>query len=61
MFIVAALLGFAAGFGVGRIKNVSKLAAISAHLEAIEAVASQEVKNVIADVRHLITEVRSKL
>jgi hypothetical protein len=49
--LIAVLAALVAGFGVGRIKNVSKLAAIKAELDAIESSASQEVKSVIASIR----------
>jgi hypothetical protein len=44
----------AAGFGLGRIKNAGKLAAVKAYLTSAEAKATAEVKTVIADIRSKI-------
>ena len=41
----------AAGFGLGRIKNASKLAAIKASIAKAEADAKADVKTVIADIK----------
>ena len=45
---------FAAGFGVGRIKNASKLSYLGAELNAAEAKASAEAKVLIARLRALL-------
>lgn len=53
MFIeVAALAASAAvGFGVGRVRNASKLAAVKAELAKVEGSVSAEVKKLVADVK----------
>ena len=48
LFLIAAA---AAGFGVGRIKNASKLAAINAELAKVKAGVSAEVDKVVAAVK----------
>jgi len=51
MQIIILVICLAAGFGLGRIKNTAKLAAVRAYIDKVEAAASTEVKQIIADVR----------
>jgi len=53
-FIVTVLVSAAAGFGVGRIKNAAKLAAIKAEVVKIEAEAVTEAKAIIARIKALV-------
>lgn len=47
----AVIADFAVGFGLGRVKNAKKLAAVQSVIDAAEAKVGQEAKSVIADVR----------
>lgn len=49
--IVFLVVAAVAGFGTGRIKNASKLAAINSELEKVKAGASAEVDKVVAAVK----------
>jgi hypothetical protein len=49
--IAALVVSFGAGFGVGRVKNVSKLKAVSAEIAKVEASASAEVSKLIAAIK----------
>jgi len=49
--IIAIVVAFAAGFGVGRIKNAAKLKAISAEFAKVGAEASAEVKAFVEAVK----------
>jgi hypothetical protein len=49
--LIEAFVFVVVGFGLGRIKNVRKLAHIKATLDSFEAKAGQEVKSVIAAIR----------
>ena len=48
---IAVVVSLAIGFGLGRVKNARKLAAIKTVFDAMEAKASGEVKTLIAAVR----------
>lgn len=49
---IAALVAAAgAGFGVGRVKNAGKLAAVKAELVKVEGSAVAEVKKLVADIK----------
>lgn len=49
---VAALVGAVAlGFGLGRVKNAAKLAAVKAEVLKLEASAVSDVKSVIAAIK----------
>jgi len=49
--IVVGALGLGLGFGAGRVKNASKLAAVRAELVKAESSVSAEVKKLVADVK----------
>lgn len=49
--IIAVVVALAVGFGLGRVKNAKKLAEARAVLTNAEGKASQEAKQLIADVR----------
>ena len=52
MFIViAAVVGLALGFALGRVKNANKLASVEAELVKIESYAVLDVKSIVARVR----------
>ena len=51
VIVVVAVLGLGIGFALGRIKNVAKLAAVSAELKKIEDYAISDVKSVVARIR----------
>lgn len=49
--IVALVGALVVGFGMGRVKNAAKLAAVKAELLKLEAAAVSDAKSVIAAVR----------
>lgn len=52
MYIALAVFGgLVVGFAFGRVKNVSKLSAISAELKKFESSASSEVSNLVARIK----------
>lgn len=59
--IIATLVVFAAGFGVGRIKNASKLASISAEIAVLEAKAKSVAGVVVADFEAAIAKIKTWL
>jgi hypothetical protein len=48
---IAVVAALAAGFGLGRVKDAKKLAAVKAELVKVENSVSTEVKKLVADVR----------
>lgn len=54
ILVVVAVVAAVAGFGVGRIKNSAKLAAIKAELDKAES-------SVVAEVKKLVADIKSKL
>lgn len=56
IFVVALL---AAGFGIGRIKNASKLAAISTEVSALEAKVKSAASVAVADVLAGIAKIKA--
>ena len=53
-FGIAVIASFSLGFGAGRVKNVSKLAAVKAELVAFE-------QGVTTDVKSLVAKIKAKL
>jgi hypothetical protein len=51
---IVAVVSLGAGFGLGRIKNVAKLAAVKAELDKVQG-------SVIGEVAALVAAVRAKL
>lgn len=49
--LAALAVSFGAGFGLGRVKNASKLKAVSAEIAKVEASASAEVSKLIAAIK----------
>ena len=49
--IIVVVASLAAGFGIGRIKNASKLAAVSAELDKVATSTVAEVKTLVADIK----------
>ncbi len=45
------VVGLVAGFGLGRVKNAAKLAAVKAEVEKVEASAVAEVKTLVAAIK----------
>lgn len=45
------LVGLVGGFGIGRIKNKAKLAAIAAEIQRIEAPVANDVKSVVTVIK----------
>jgi len=52
--IVAVVVALGVGFGIGRVKNSAKLAAVRAELDKAEA-------SVVAEVKSLVAAVKAKL
>ena len=50
-FILTVLVSGAAGFGLGRVKNAAKLAAIKAEVVKIEGEVVTDVKSVVARIK----------
>ena len=48
------VVGLVVGFGAGRVKNASKLAAVKAEVEKVEA-------SVVAEVKSLVAAIKAKL
>lgn len=59
--VVYLLAAVAAGFGLGRIKNKAKLAAITAEISALEAKVKGAVTVVKDDIVSFIDRVKAKL
>jgi hypothetical protein len=55
---IAVVVALGVGFGVGRIKNVKKLAAIKAEIEAADSSAVSEVKTLVARVRSVLGDIK---
>jgi len=51
MEVILIVVALAAGFGLGRVKNASKLSAIGAELSKVEASASADVKALVAKIK----------
>jgi hypothetical protein len=51
---VAGLVLFGAGFGVGRVKNAAKLAAIGTEVKAVEGKVTADFSAVVAKIRQLL-------
>jgi len=51
---IVVVVAAAAGFGVGRIKNSAKLAAIRAEIAKVEGVVEADFKVVVAKVKSLL-------
>jgi len=49
--VIALAVAVAAGFGLGRVKNAAKLAAVKAEVAKLEASAEADVKKVYAAIR----------
>lgn len=49
--VAAAALGLLVGFGLGRVKNAAKLAAVKAEVLKLEGLVSAEVKVLLADLK----------
>jgi hypothetical protein len=49
--VAGVVLSLAAGFGLGRVKDAKKLAAVKAELEKVGADAVAEVKKLVADLK----------
>ena len=52
--LVALAVSFGAGFGLGRVKNASKLKAVSAEIAKVEG-------SVVAEVKSLVAAIKAKL
>lgn len=50
-FVAVFVLGGAAGFGLGRVKNASKVAAVKAEIAKVESSAVAEVKSLVAAIK----------
>jgi len=61
LLLVGAVLVFAAGVGVGRVKNAAKLAAAKAELDKLEAGVSYLAASAVLEVRSIIASIRAKL
>jgi hypothetical protein len=48
---IAVVVALGVGFGIGRVKNASKLKAVATFINEVETKASAEVKQVVAAVR----------
>jgi uncharacterized membrane-anchored protein YhcB (DUF1043 family) len=63
--VIAVVVSLAVGFGAGRIKNATKLKAISAELESVEkhlqTFAEHIGANAVAEAKRVIAAVRAKL
>jgi len=55
--ILVALAAGAMGFGLGRVKNSSKLAALKAEIAKIEAFGSKEEQALVAKAKELLSKV----
>ena len=49
--VLAVAVAAVAGFGAGRVKNASKLAAVETELKKVETSAVAEVKKLVADIK----------
>lgn len=59
--IIYIVVTFAAGFGVGRIKNKAKLAAATAELNKLKAWNANVISEVTSGVGNVVAEVKSKV
>jgi hypothetical protein len=51
LYIGLVVVGLLVGFGVGRVKNAAKLAAVKAELAKVEASTVAEVKSLVAAIK----------
>jgi len=59
--IIVGLVGVAAGFGIGRIKNTSKLTAISTEVSVLESKALSAAGAVKADILDAVAKIKTLL
>lgn len=50
-YAIAIVVAMLVGFGLGRVKNAAKLAAVKAELVKVEGSVSTEVKKLVADIK----------
>jgi len=51
LVVIVGAVALVAGFGLGRVKNASKLSAVSAELAKVQASASADVKALVASIK----------